>query len=332
MSINRTKSRQINNSVLLQNRLTNFTNPPMRTGDLYVEKNETIGGDLDISGNLTIGRDLRVHNYYATGNIYIDQNGSFLGNLDVSGNITVRRDLRANGNIHIDKNGSFRGELDVSGNLTVQNDSRIIGDLQVDQNGLIRGELDVSGNLTVQNDSRATSFYATGNYYLDNYVLIPPGTVIQSAAVNEPNGWFDCDGRLLNRLVYADLFAAIGYAYGGADLSFNIPDTRGRVAIGLGTGSGLTGRILGSAGGAETHTLSLEEIPSHSHSLTRRRNPDDDAFDTNDAHQDESSAATTDREDMGLFNTYNTGGVFGGGTASHNNMQPFITLRSLIKY
>ena len=236
MSIVRTRSRQINHNVLLQNRLTNFTNPPMHTGDLYVEKNETFGGDLDVSGNLTVHHDLR-----------------------------------------------------------------------------------------------ANSFYASGNYYLNNYILIPPGTVIQSAAINEPEGWFECDGRELNRLIYTNLFDAIGYtystSYGGTDLSFNIPDTRGRVAIGLGSGSGLTTRNLGDKGGEETHTLSLNEIPSHSHSLTRRSNPDDGAYDTNNAHQDESSAATTDRADLGLFNTSSA-----GGSTSHNNMQPFITLRSLIKY
>lgn len=236
MSVARTKSRQINNSVLLQNRLTNFTNPPMRTGDLYVEKNETVAGDLDVSGNLTVGRDLR-----------------------------------------------------------------------------------------------ATNFYASGNYYLNTYILIPPGTIIQSAAINEPDGWFDCNGRVLNRLTYTNLFNAIGYTYstiyGGTDLSFNIPDTRGRVSVGLGSGSGLTTRALGSTGGEETHTLTENEMPRHSHSLTRRANNDAGAFDTGDTHQDESSAATTDRADLGPFNTNNT-----GGSLPHNNMQPFIALRNLIKY
>jgi len=232
MSYIRIKNRTTNHNVLLQNRLVTFTNPPMRTGDLYVERNETVGGNLDVSGNLTIGGDLR-----------------------------------------------------------------------------------------------ARSFYATGNYYLDNYVLIPPGTVIQSAAVNEPAGWFDCDGRRLNTLEYSDLFAVVGYTYGGADTSFNIPDARGRVAVGLGSGVGLTTRTLGSKSGEEAHTLSVTEIPSHSHSLTRRSNPDDGAFDTANGREDESSASTTDRADLGTFNTYNT-----GGGDSHNNMQPFITFRCLIKY
>jgi microcystin-dependent protein len=236
MSIIRTKHRQINHNVLLQNRLSKFTNLPMHTGDLYVEKNETVAGDLSVSGNLTIGHDLY-----------------------------------------------------------------------------------------------ANRFYATDNYYLNDYILIPPGTVIQSAAINEPAGWFECDGRELNRLVYTELFNAIGHTYskiyGNTDLSFNIPDTRGRVAVGMGTGSGLTNRILGDTGGEESHTLSVNEIPSHRHSLTRRRNEDAGACDPNDLNIGESSAATTDRQTMGPFNTNST-----GGSMSHNNMQPFIIFRNLIKY
>ncbi len=162
---------------------------------------------------------------------------------------------------------------------------------------------------------------------VNNYILIPYGTIIQSAAVNIPNGWLLCNGDLLSRLIYANLFSAVGYTYGGSDLSFNIPDLRGRSVIGAGTGSALTTRNLGDLGGAETHTLSVNEIPAHSHEIKRRKNPDAGAYDTNDAHQDESSAATTDREDLGNFSTYQTG----GGTA-HNNMQPYFVLNYLIKY
>jgi microcystin-dependent protein len=192
----------------------------------------------------------------------------------------------------------------------------------VEHDETIGGNLDIAGNLT------ATSFYAKGNFYLDNQILIPAGTVIQSAAINVPGGWLDCNGQLLNKVAYADLFAAIGNTYGGlsTDASFNVPDARGRTAIGVGTGVSLTTRALGAKDGTETHTLTVGEMPAHSHSLTRRANSDTGTFDTDNGHQDESSAATTDRDDLGTFNTYNT-----GDNAPHNNMQPFITLRYLIK-
>lgn len=197
---------------------------------------------------------------------------------------------------------------------------------------IIERDLLVNGNLTVKKDIRARSFYATGNFYLDNYILIPAGTIVQSAAINTPDGWLTCNGDLLNKIAYVDLFAAIGNVYGGepTDLSFNLPDLRGRVgigAIGAGLISGLSERLMGASGGAETHTLTTSEMPSHSHSLLRRSNPDDGAYDANNGHQDESSVATTDREDLGPFNTSSVG----SGNA-HNNMQPFLVIRYLIKY
>ena len=232
MSILRKKSQTINTLTYLDNRLTTFTNPPMKTGDLHVEKNETVGENLDVSGNLTIGGDLR-----------------------------------------------------------------------------------------------AKSYYASGNYYLNNYILIPYGTIIQSAAINVPDGWMDCDGTSLVTTVYSNLFGAIGYTYGGSSINFNIPDLRGRVGVGAGSAVGLSARALGVAGGEESHILSESEMPSHSHSLTRKANPDAGAFDTNSVNQDESSAATTDRENLGPFNTNSTGGGL-----AHNIMQPFIVIRYFIKY
>ena len=127
--------------------------------------------------------------------------------------------------------------------------------------------------------------------------------------------------------MYSDLFNSIGYTFGGSDSSFNIPDMRGRVGVGSGTGTSLTARTLGNTGGEESHTLTVSEMPSHSHSLTRRANADTGTYDTNNGHQDESSAATTDREDLGPFNTSST-----GSNTPHNVMQPFVVLRYLIKY
>ena len=241
MSFFRPKRRTTNNNVFLQNRLTTFTNPPMRTGNLYVEKNETVFGDLDICGNLTVG-----------------------------------------------------------------------------------------------NNIKANSFYATGNFYLDSYILIPAGTIIQSASVNEPNGWFDCDGRILNKITYSDLFAAIGNIYGGIfgsnDASFNIPDIRGRVPVGARNVVGLTTRNLGDVGGEERHTLTVSEMPSHSHSSNATGGS------IGLAKSDGNNTATSNVDNQGgsELNLYATPGALTinntGGDASHNIMQPFIVLRYLIKY
>lgn len=201
------------------------------------------------------------------------------------------------------------------------------GDLVVQNNEWVGNNLDVSGDLTVGKDLHAKNFYASGNYYLNNYLLVPYGTIIQSAAVNIPDGWLVCDGSLLTCSEYPDLFDALGYTYGGADLSFNIPDLRGRAVIGTGHGSGLSTRILGATGGEESHTLTINEMPSHSHEIIRKSNPDSGAFDTDNINNFESSASTTDRENLGNFTTLTK-----GGSSSHNNMQPFLVLNYLIKY
>lgn len=208
------------------------------------------------------------------------------------------------------------------------------GDLIVERNALI------NGNLTVINDIRARSFYATGNYYLDNYILVPAGTVVQSASINVPDGWLNCDGTLLNKIAYADLFFAIGNVYGGApsDLSFNLPDMRGRVGIGAGQGADLTLRTMGQKSGTETHTLTTAEMPVHNHGVSdpghahfyTNTSNDQDLFsginNETAADQQETTNQTTGSSTTGI--TINNAG---SGNA-HNNMQPFIVIRFLIKY
>lgn len=65
MSFRRAKSRGINRNTYFENRLTNFTNPPVYTGNLIVEKNEYVNGDLDICGNLVVGGNLSANAFYA---------------------------------------------------------------------------------------------------------------------------------------------------------------------------------------------------------------------------------------------------------------------------
>ena len=206
---------------------------------------------------------------------------------------------------------------------------------------IIERDLLVNGNLTVKKDIRARSFYATGNFYLDNYILVPAGTIVQSAAINTPDGWLTCNGALLNKLQYIDLFVAIGNLYGGAptDLSFNLPDLRGRVGIGaIGNGliSGLSERLMGASGGAETHTLTTSEMPSHNHTLTDPGHRHSYVNNINDQGVTNLGGETAaDQEDIGRTTepayTGLTLDATGGGNA-HNNMQPFLVIRYLIKY
>lgn len=86
-----------------------------------------------------------------------------------------------------------------------------------------------------------------------------------------PSGTVFCDGQLLSPSQYSSLFSLIGTVYGGdGHTTFAVPDLRGRVPIGQGTGTGLSPRALGSRGGQETVSLNRANIPAHNHRLLGR--------------------------------------------------------------
>lgn len=83
-----------------------------------------------------------------------------------------------------------------------------------------------------------------------------------------PNGWLACNGQSVPIAQNEPLYSVIGTTYGGdGATNFNMPDLRGRVAIGQGTGQSLPSYALGQPGGQEQHTLIEAEMPTHSHSL-----------------------------------------------------------------
>jgi microcystin-dependent protein len=91
-----------------------------------------------------------------------------------------------------------------------------------------------------------------------------------------PVGWALCDGTPLPVAQYGPLFQQIGYRFGGSGGTFNLPDLRdGQIAIGAGTGPGLTPRKVGERGGAAGVTLTAAEMPPHAHSVMTTLDPGD---------------------------------------------------------
>jgi microcystin-dependent protein len=100
--------------------------------------------------------------------------------------------------------------------------------------------------------------------------------MVAYAAATAPAGWLNCDGSAVSRTTYADLFAVTSttYGVGNGTTTFNLPDLRGRIPVGLDNMGGTdAGRLsvantLGGTGGTETHTLTSAQIPAHSHGNT----------------------------------------------------------------
>lgn len=83
-----------------------------------------------------------------------------------------------------------------------------------------------------------------------------------------PQDWALCNGQTLQISQYNTLYALIGTTYGGDGVAtFNVPDLRGRIPIHMGTGTGLTPRVVGQAMGTENVTLTADTIPAHTHAL-----------------------------------------------------------------
>ena len=145
-----------------------------------------------------------------------------------------------------------------------------------------------------------------------------------------PTGWALCDGQLMPIAQNTALFMLLGNAYGGnGQNTFALPDLRGRVPVQSGQGPGLTPRLRGEAPGAETHTLSVAEIPAHAHPLgASAANGNSDAPAGGVMAR---SPAAVPQYAANADATLAASAVSPtGGSQPHNNMQPYLTLNFII--
>ena len=93
------------------------------------------------------------------------------------------------------------------------------------------------------------------------------GEIRMFAGSFAPAGWHMCDGALMPISENDTLFALIGTTYGGdGEETFALPNLQSRVPIHQGTGAGST-NIIGETGGVESVTLTVQQIPNHTHAM-----------------------------------------------------------------
>jgi microcystin-dependent protein len=167
------------------------------------------------------------------------------------------------------------------------------------------------------------SLYNTGNMTVSNltvtgsFNMLPTGVIVAWSGSSIPQGWTLCDG------------------------TNGSPDLRGRFIVGTGQGAGLTNRKLGDVGGEENHTLTISEMPAHSHGLQIWGDWAGSASQTN-----QWTLWLTDRQNH-LYQSWTNQSCNGnnsqtkcdkpviitdtGGSQPHNNMPPFYALAFIMK-
>lgn len=144
-----------------------------------------------------------------------------------------------------------------------------------------------------------------------------------------PANWMSCDGQLLPIAPNMALFALLGTRFGGDGVNnFALPDMRGRVLVNAGQAPGLSAYAVGASGGEATHTLTVNEMPMHRHTLMASSQT---ATLADPANHTLAAAASGNLYSTSADTTLAAGGLStAGGGQAHNNMMPYTTLRCII--
>ena len=158
-----------------------------------------------------------------------------------------------------------------------------------------------------------------------------------------PLSWAFCNGQLLSIADNTALFSLIGTTYGGdGQVTFALPDLRGRVPVGDGQGPGLPAVYLGEMGGEVNHTLSINEMPAHTHLTTviataPAASVSNTATPSNTVAPGPAALGAGKSKSFGTADSNLAGPTvaaptiaLAGGNQPHNNMQPYLGMNYII--
>ena len=168
---------------------------------------------------------------------------------------------------------NFPSAITIEGAATFESTVTVSGAATFLSTVTIKGDVHVSSKVC------ASAFYGDG---VNISGLLPPGVIVPYGVSAAPTGFLLCNGQAVSRTTYSALFAVVSALYGAGDESstFNVPDLRGRFIAGWDAGtdvltsvsgpanSMIVGASIANTGGIQIVTLSVSNIPAHSHTYT----------------------------------------------------------------
>jgi microcystin-dependent protein len=251
------------------------------------------------------------YNYNFNSSRYTAQRAIVNSKLIYLNQFITPRGTREDNEFSTTENAKWYGDFDILSNAEVS--------IQSANNQNIKLKVTGTGYVNVEGRLIADEYYQrhpVGSFSL----LVPTGSISAYAGSSAPGGWMICDGSAISRTTYATLYAIIGDTYGGDNVNntFNLPNLRGRVVVGIDS-SQTEFNSLGETGGEKTHTLTIAEMPAHTHNSIVQNGVQiagpDLGPDVSAADEPTTTAATSST----------------GGDGAHNNLQPYMALYYIIK-
>jgi microcystin-dependent protein len=182
--------------------------------------------------------------------------------------------------------------------------------------------------------------YEATRYDIDGASLtgiqgVNTGIIIPWSSTSLPSGFLECNGQSVSTSTYADLFAVIGYTYGGSGANFNVPDLKDRTVVNKSntkslaqTGGANCGSVTGNISGTVANTtLTTAQLPAHGHNYPRSAQGNGSMGGFQGFSNAGNSASTS--TGGGAAHNHNIGGTFTGSNSSI--LQPYIVLIYIIK-